>query len=151
MHENGAARDEQDTSGLGIECNEVGAENGHEINMTSVQSSYSNHSRENLAKEIMDELETVHSLIKDDEWFNIPAPIRDTCNGIILFTEKLADKILKGAENNHSKIVLMDEKIKRDAGLVKSRIDRLDSTIQRELRKVTSNMENFTRDQRSVV
>ena len=32
----------------------------------------------------------VNNLIKDEDWFNIPAPIREACDGVITMTERLA-------------------------------------------------------------
>ena len=80
-------------SAAGVE-KELSEVQSPDANIASVQSMYSNESRENLAKDIMNELETVHALIKDDEWYNIPAPIRSTCEGIIAFAKSLSNKII---------------------------------------------------------
>lgn len=53
--------------------------------------------------EITAYIDEVNALIKDDEWFNIPMPVRSTCEGIIKFNERLASKILFNAETGQKK------------------------------------------------
>ena len=58
--------------------------------------------------EVMRYIDDVNHLIKDDDWFNIPAPIRVTCEGIITFTEKLARLILANGDTTSKKTVDLD-------------------------------------------
>ena len=46
-------------------------------------------------------------LIKDDEWYNIPAPIRTTCEGIISFQKRVTETIVFNAESSHRKVMTL--------------------------------------------
>ena len=121
-------------SNCGSDAGEVvNPDDGH---MRNVTSSCSTNSREELAYDLELEIKTVNALIKDDEWFNIPAAIRSTCEGIIKFTESLANKIVRGAEKSHEKVERLSSRLRLDASVVKKRIDTLDSMVTRETRKV---------------
>ena len=54
-----------------------------------------------------------NTLIKDEEWYNIPAPVRTTCEGIINFNEKLSSKILSNAENAHKKFLNLEDRTRK--------------------------------------
>ena len=112
----------------------------------SVQSNYSTHSREHLQQEVESDINMVHSLIVEEEWFNIPAPVRNTCEGIILFAEKLARRIVDNAENAHRKILIMDEKVRKSETVTKQQITRLDTMIQRDIKKVNQMIDNQNRE-----
>ena len=54
----------------------------------SVMSHESKNSRADQMNDMLGYLDEVNLLIKDEEWYNIPAPIRKTCEGIIGFQGK---------------------------------------------------------------
>ena len=76
-------------------------------------SSYSTNSRLDLLGELRGFIEEAQNLIKDEQWFNIPAPIRTTCEGIIHFNEKLSGKILQNAENSHKKFMNLEDRTRK--------------------------------------
>ena len=69
--------------------------------------------------EVMRYIDEANHLIKDDEWFNIPAPIRVTCEGIISFSEKLARMILQNGDTTSKKTVDLDTKQKKSESVLK--------------------------------
>lgn len=60
--------------------------------------------------EMLAHLADMHELIKEDEWFNIPAPIRRTCEGIIDFQDKMTHSIVWNAEMAHKKVINLLDK-----------------------------------------
>ena len=82
--------------------------------------------------ELATAIETMNKLIVDDEWYNIPHPIRKTCEGIILFAEKLTGKVIANADSTHRKVLLLDEKQKAESKSFKGRCDNLEQNIHRE-------------------
>ena len=46
----------------------------------------------------------LESLIKDEQWFNIPVPIRNTLDGIIEFSKRLARTMVSNDVSSNSKV-----------------------------------------------
>ena len=58
----------------------------------------------NELNELLTEMAANRHLIKDEDWYNIPAPVRTTCDGIINFTESLASKMINNASKSNDKV-----------------------------------------------
>ena len=69
-------------------------------------------SRSNLARDIMTEIDNINALIVEEEWHNIPAPIRKTCEGIIAFQELLGSKIVANSHTIESKVQIVEGRMK---------------------------------------
>ena len=79
---------------------------GHESKLTmNSQMSKVEHMNEMLIL-----VEELGSLIKDEEWHNIPAPVRTTCEGFIAFQKKVTESIVFNAETAHKKVIALLEK-----------------------------------------
>ena len=55
--------------------------------------------------EMMNLIEEMKALIKDEQWHNIPIPVRVTCEGIMAFQEKMTESILFNAQQAHKKVM----------------------------------------------
>ena len=51
--------------------------------------------------------EELKSLIIGEEWHNIPAPVRATCEGIIDFQQRVTETIIFNAESAHRKTIAL--------------------------------------------
>ena len=105
-----------------------------------MQSNYSQNSRLEQTTELMGYLDEAHGLIKEEEWYNIPAPVRDTCTGIINFNERLIQCILTNAERAHKKVLNLEEKTKKIEQQMKGRFDLMDTSMKREQTKLKEMM-----------
>ena len=59
--------------------------------------------------EMMNHIEDMKQLIKEDEWHNIPVPVKTCCEGIMAFSEKMTSSILFNAEQAHKKVIKLQE------------------------------------------
>lgn len=48
-------------------------------------------------------------LIKEDEWHNIPIPVKNCCEGIMAFSERMTSSILFNAEQAHKKVIKLQD------------------------------------------
>ena len=81
-------------------------------------------------------MEEVQNLIKPDLWHNIPTPVLDTIQGLISFTQTIAEKTLGSAEVAHKKVFFMDDRVTKIEKVLKSRFDIIESKLDRELKKL---------------
>ena len=51
----------------------------------SIMTVHSQYSKNDLMTETIHAAQDLSLLIKDEDWHNIPAPIRDTCEGLVNF------------------------------------------------------------------
>lgn len=71
-------------------------------------------------------MEEVRMLIKEEDWHNIPAPIRTTCEGIINFQAQMTSSIVWNAENAHKKVISALEKQRRFEASTKVHFEQLE-------------------------
>lgn len=99
-------------------------------------SAFSNGSRQETMTEMKYELHLLKELVKEDEWFNIPAPVRKATDGLIHFSEKVSSKLIDNAESAHRKILIADDRMKKIETAIKTRLDIFDSKVERELKRI---------------
>ena len=85
---------------------------------------------------MMRHFEEVQALIVEDEWYNIPACIKKTCEGIIAFSEKLTQRILTNSEGSNRKVILMEHRVSKIEGQMKGKFDLIDSKFTRDIKKM---------------
>ena len=85
----------------------------------------------------------VTHLIKDDEWFNIPAPIREACEGLITMTERLTKRIITNAEKAHQKVMNCEKDLHKKDMLLKQRFDALDKKVDSSVKPIHDKIKLF--------
>lgn len=119
-----------------------------ESGINSMMSNISSGSREQESTEIMTRIAQVAGLVKDDEWYNIPAPVRECCEGLIRFTQDTTTRILKNANGAHSKINAIDDRTRKLENSTKQSLKTTDATLARELKRTTTMIEKFKEQQK---
>ena len=75
------------------------------------------------------------ALINDDDWHNIPAPVRSTCEGIINFMHNMTTCMVLNHETDHKKALKLQERIyKHEQHTVKT-FDKMDAKIDMNQKK----------------
>jgi len=69
------------------------------------------------------EIELLKNLVKEDEWFNIPATLKSTIQGIIHFNKTVTTKLMTNAEISHHKVLATDERSKKLDLTTRTRIE----------------------------
>ena len=81
-------------------------------------------------------MQDVTSLIKEDEWHNIPAPVKEAITGCIDFTKKISTKLIQANDVAQRRVFSMDDRVKKLENQFKSRFDLFDQKLARELKSV---------------
>ena len=61
-------------------------------------------SRLEMQGRVEEDIGQLELLIKDDQWFNIPVPVRNTLDGIIEFNKRLARIMVSNDVSSNSKV-----------------------------------------------
>ena len=96
--------------------------------------------------EMMNHIEEMKQPIKDEEWHNIPIPVRVACEGIMAFQEKMTSSILFNAEQAHKKVMKMQDTARADAHRSKTKSDQLDGKFDNALKKLSDRVNNNKAD-----
>ena len=86
--------------------------------------------------ELFSDIYAIKDLIKEDDWHNIPGPVRQTCDGIINFSEIMALKIINNATKSNDKVKVIDQRLTKMEQLIKSRFENMDIKLDREFKKI---------------
>ena len=78
----------------------------------------------------------VNYLIKEEEWHNIPAPVKETITGLIDFTKKISTKLIQANDVSQRRVFSMDDRVKKLENQFKSRFDMYDQKLAREIKTV---------------
>ena len=89
-----------------------------------------------MSQEMRFELDTLKHLVNEDEWYNIPAPVKKTVDGLIHFSEKVTSRLIDNADSAHRKILLADDRIKKLEQSIKGRLEVNDAKLDREVKRV---------------
>ena len=88
-------------------------------------------------------MDEVNHLIKDEDWFNIPAPIRDACDGIITMTDRLARRIIANAEKANKKVLECEKDLHKKDMILKQRFDALDKKVEASTKPILDKVKAF--------
>ena len=82
----------------------------------------------------------VRNSIKDEDWFNIPQPVRTTCEGLIDLCDKLGHQIVRCSEDIRFKKTITESKMNDIHKNIKKRLDMSEQKVDKETKKMRDNM-----------
>ena len=92
--------------------------------------------------EMMNHIEEMKGLIKDEEWHNIPIPVRVACEGIMAYQEKMTSSILFNAEQAHKKVVRLQDQARSEEHKNKTRFEQMDHKYENAVKKLSDRVNN---------
>lgn len=81
-------------------------------------------------------------MIQISEWYNIPTPIKVTCEGIIAFQNVLVHSILFNAETAHKKVVQVQDRLKKLEHRVTIGLDDVNSKLDKHVKNINEKARN---------